>query len=466
MSRLTNLKRFCAIVRNGRCFKENITTEIVESAADRLAIKIKFAAPIMQNTNYRFNRLLTLGVINKLAVKIAVALAIGVGLVSLVLTGADWLRSLGMALAAGLIGGAVSSWLLKPLGAIGREVAGLQDHLYFTENNIHTGDELEDIMNSLAAYKRRVKSEFTGFKGIADEMNGYAENFNKLANRMRDTSNEISGVVMDVATAATNQAQETENAVAILNGNLETLQSVVTGQSRNKENLETAVSEIGHGFSEVRASSGKLTASMQKFSETKISVENLKNQANKINEITGMVAAIAGQTNLLALNAAIEAARAGEMGRGFSVVAEEVRKLAEQSRTHSDTIANDLKVLMDIIAGVVRMIEDEYDILAAESRQLDEVVAQNQQNIENIHSVADNIVDMVHKLEQEMTGLNQVYGKIESLAAISQENSAASEEESASVQVYNEKLQDMMDKIGEFKKVIHYFSEDINQYRT
>lgn len=121
---------------------------------------------------------------------------------------------------------------------------------------------------------------------------------------------------------------------------------------------------------------------------------------------------------------------------------------------------------MNIISGVVDAIQEEYDVLAAESRQLAEVVTGNTKNVGNIRKVADNIVDMIGKLEHEMSGLSEVYGKIESLAAISEENSAATEEVSASVSVYNDKLQDMMDKIREFKNVIQHFGEDINQYRT
>ena len=148
------------------------------------------------------------------------------------------------------------------------------------------------------------------------------------------------------------------------------------------------------------------------------------------------------------------------------MVAEEVRKLAEQSQHHSESISSDLEILMTIIDAVVGLIEEEYSILASESRQLGTVVKSNAQHVLNVRQVADNIVDMINKLEHETQGLNQVYGKIESLAAISEENSAASEEVSAAVTVYNDKLQDMMDKIGEFKKVIQNFSEDMNTYRT
>ncbi len=447
-------------------FKENIVTEIVESSAEHMKIKIKFPKAITHTEVYPINKFLSFGVIKNVPAKIGVA----VTLLTLATNGVLSLVGAAVPLWSAFISGGLAAFcsmiLLRPVATIRDEIKSMQERKYFTEIKLETNDHYEDIMEGLSLYKKRLKREFVGFKGTSDEMNKYADNFNMLADRMTETSQGISGVVHDVAMAASNQAEETTEAVGILNGNLETLKTVVVEQNRNKLQLEAAVAEINRGFGDVQASGAKLEHSLENFAHVKDSAVNLQAQATKITEITGMVAAIAGQTNLLALNAAIEAARAGEQGRGFAVVAEEVRKLAEQSHQHSDSITSDLKVLMDIISGVVTMIEEEYDILAVESRQLNEVVASNTKHVDNVHNVADNIVDMIEKLEHEMTGLGHVYGKIESLAAISEENSAASEEVSASVQVYNDKLQDMMEKIGEFKVVIGHFSEDVNQYRT
>jgi methyl-accepting chemotaxis protein len=447
-------------------FKEPIQTEIASSTADSMKIKIRFPQPIRNTVTHGLNRALSLGMFRSVAVKIALlSTLLGVG-VSILLPAIGLTAPVWGALAGGAAALVASMLLLQPIQSVLKEIQTMQERQYFMETQFTSNDEFEAIMEGLSEYKTRLKREFVGFKGIADEMNKYADDFNGLAEKMKATSNEITGVVHDVASAAMHQAESTTESVAILNGNLATLKQVVNEQDKNKSRLEAAVSEISQGFSDVEVSSQKLEHSMSQFADVKKSAENLETQATRINEITAMVSAIAAQTNLLALNAAIEAARAGEQGRGFAVVAEEVRKLAEQSQHHSDSISVDLKVLMDIINGVVSMIDTEYNVLASEAKQLSDVVAGNKRHIQNVHLVAENIVDMINKLETEMKGLNQVYGKIENLAAISEENSAASEEVSAAVQVYNEKLQDMMARIVDFKVVIGHFSEDVNQYRT
>ena len=447
-------------------FQENIQTEIVESTAGSMKIKIRFPQTIRNTVSHSLNRLLSLGIVRSVAVKIALLTT----LLAVALSSGFSLAGLSSPLWGALSGGigalVAAMLLMRPLQTVLDEIKTMQNRQYFLETQFHSGDEFETIMAGLADYKTRLKKEFVGFKGIADEMNKYADDFNGLAEKMKSTSNEITGVVHDVATAAMHQAENTTESVGILNGNLAALKLVVNEQDKNKARLEAAVNEISRGFKDVEISSQKLEHSMSQFAEVKSSAEHLETQATRINEITAMVSAIANQTNLLALNAAIEAARAGEQGRGFAVVAEEVRKLAEQSQQHSESIATDLKVLMDIISSVVGMIDAEYNVLAVEAKQLADVVVDNNQHVENVHLVAENIVSMINKLENEMKGMNQVYGKIESLAAISEENSAASQEVSAAVQVYNDKLQDLMARIVEFKTVIGHFSEDVNQYRT
>lgn len=447
-------------------FKEDIQTETVEASTELLKIKIRFPQPVSRLVSYRFNKLFSLGFIRSLPVKIGVATAAFSLLSNLALGAAGLDLPLWAPVFSGVLAAAGAAVLLRPFASVKAELQGILAHNYYGTTKVASDDEFEAIAELIDQYKKRVKSEFTGFKGTGDEMGMYAGNFNDLAEKMRRTSTEISGVVMDVALAATSQAQDTSQAVGILNGNLATLRTVVTEQERNKQQLEAAVAEIKGGFDDIQASNQRLERSMEKFGDVKQSAETLQDQASKINEITGMVAAIAGQTNLLALNAAIEAARAGEQGRGFAVVAEEVRKLAEQSQHHSESISRDLEILMRIISGVVALIEEEYAVLANESRQLGTVVHSNTLHVQNVHKVADNIVGMIDQLEQETKGLSEVYGKIEALAAVSEENSAASEEVSAAVTVYNDKLQDMMDKIGEFRTVIQHFTADINDYRT
>lgn len=445
-------------------YKEQVTTEIVEQGENSIRIKIHFSYPVTKRKRYGVNKIF--GFAGNVAVKVGLFAAISQFVVVMLLN----LIKINLPLWSSLVTGGIAflgtALFLRPMEALKGELQSLLEYRYFESLTIETKDEFEALSEKITAYKKRIKAEFTGFNGIGDEMNRYGSVFNDLAAKMSTASDEISSVVSDVAMAATHEAENTSEAVGILNGNIVALKAVVSEQVENNKRLECAVAKIDQGFGNVHDSSDKLDQSMARFDKVKFSVETLRVQTKKITEITNMVAAIAGQTNLLALNAAIEAARAGEHGKGFAVVAEEVRKLAEQSKQHSEIISSDVGVITNTIHEVVASVDEEYEVLATESKQLMAVVDDNVQHVQNIREVSGNIVGIIQRLEREMQEINGVYGKIEAIAAISEENSAATQEVSASVLTYNEKLQDMMEKISEFKKITQHFTEDIHRYKV
>lgn len=443
-------------------YKEKIEMWIVDKTEDSIQIKIRFDYPVEREKLFAANKLLRFA--GGVAGKIAVLSTAVCFVIALLLNMAQADIPLWSPLLMGVGAFFSASLLLRPLKSVEDEIHKLISYQYFDIVHVKTCDEFEDISDLFSAYKKRVKAEFTGYMGTGDELNRYGLTFNELAAKMSGASNEISGVVNDVALAAAQEAEKTAEAVGILNRSIDAMRRVVEEQVENNKKLGVAVEAIDQGFEDVHQSSNKLNESMKKFAEVKTSVKTLSVQAQKITEITGMVAAIAGQTNLLALNAAIEAASAGERGKGFAVVANEVRKLAEESKRHSQIISSDVEVITKTIRQVVGSVDAEYEVLATESEQLNAVVNENIQHVDNIRAVSQNIVDIIDKLEQQMKDINTIYSKLESIAAISEENSASSEEVSASVQTYNEKLRDMMAKIGEFKKAIQSFCDDINRY--
>lgn len=177
------------------------------------------------------------------------------------------------------------------------------------------------------------------------------------------------------------------------------------------------------------------------FDEIGEKIKKLSENIHNINKITDVIKSIAGQTNLLALNAAIEAARAGEAGRGFSVVADEIGKLAEQSKVSSENIQRLLKSIdvdteqvVQTTSDVSMDLNDQINVIkgAMESfKQLIDAVNEIQPGMETALGM------IVHVNERK----GSILGKVEEIASVSEETSAASQEISATTQYMNDELE-------------------------
>ena len=457
---------FGLIDGSSKYFNEKIQISEMSRTSDSIELKLTFEKDIYKNKNYILNKFMSFGFIKNINVKIAllsVIIFIVLDLCAALIAKdiPEFVRII-FAFASTIT---ASSLLNKPLKVIVKDFEKIKTHNYVENGEIHTNDIYETMYENLNGYKDSVKGDFVGFKGLTDEMNTFSDNLTAISEKMSGTSEGISGVVEQVASAATTQAEDTEHTVEILNDNVESIKNVVNNEKDNKDQLENAVLSIENTFGNVKETADKLSLILNKFEEVKNTGAEIQQKVEGISEIVSLVSSISSQTNLLALNAAIEAQRAGEAGRGFSVVADEVRKLSEQTKDAVDSINVSLTEFIKDIEKLIEGVSDQFDTLKDENKRLNSAVNESSTSNERIRVVTKNMIKTSEKLTEEVESFSQVFEKIESLAAIAEENSASSEEVSADVNTYTEELKKLTGSIMDFKKLTEEFKNDLDIYK-
>jgi methyl-accepting chemotaxis protein len=452
----------------GSCefFKEKVQIDEVERTKDSLKLKLTFEKDIYYKKKYFFNNLLSLGFIRSFGAKVGVFTFVTTFLVLLPLIGTDNIikAAVGSGVSA-LAAFAASSLLMAPKRLVQEELSRIINNEYAHDGAIVTKDFFEELYSLIQQYKKVVKADFVGFKGVTDEMNTFVDKINVISDSMNHTSNEISGVVEQVAEGAVMQAESTEQAVYMLNESINALKVIVNNENDNKQELETAMKKINNSYENVDNASKNITNTLETFQEVKNKGVQLQDKAKDITNIVSIVSGISEQTNLLALNASIEAARAGEQGRGFAVVAESIRKLAEQSNDAVKEINFNLEQFVQQIKLLVDNIGTQYNVLENETNSLEKVRDISYEANKSVQTVATSMIETINELNKEADSIATIYDRIESLAAIAEENSASSEEVSANVSNYTNEIKKLIDNIHEFKNITEGFKGELSKYK-
>lgn len=245
---------------------------------------------------------------------------------------------------------------------------------------------------------------------------------------------EISTVVEGIAKSASVQARDTENGVQQSASLSEGLENISVASKELKTNTIETEELKNNGISILSELMKKTEESNEAVVSLQDVIRTTSKSAEEITTASTVIVSIAEQTNLLALNAAIEAARAGESGRGFSVVADEIRKLAEQSSESTKRINEIIGVLQSNMETAYTRMEQTANIIKTQTNSI--VSTQNifkdlAFSIENIKNKVEQVENSSYKMS---TDKNRIIDILNSLSQSAQENAASTEQAAASAE--------------------------------
>lgn len=330
--------------------------------------------------------------------------------------------------------------------------------------NINTKDELGQMGNHLNKMIKVLRDIVKNVDESAENVVSTSEELTASAEETQSASEQIASSMQDVSAGAEKQvvlASQTRDNIHEISKNMEdvsnSLECIAQSSSGSYEKAMRGSSSIGNVIEQMNLIDKKVSASSD-------SVNILGNKSNEIGQIISVIKGIAEQTNLLALNAAIEAARAGEQGKGFAVVADEVRKLAEQSASASNKISLLINEIQGCIVSAINSMKDGNNAVKEGISIVDNAGVSFKDILASIDDVAVKIYESTQIINSTLTATQTMVSSIDEITNITdklaqniQTVAAASEEQTAIMKEVSGAAEALSHMSVELKKSLEMF---------
>ena len=293
---------------------------------------------------------------------------------------------------------------------------------------------------------------------ISSNMNKFIEKIRVLINEAKDSSNENSSLSEELSATSKEIKNRVENEFSIIQGITKEAQSMVeSSKSSNeksneaRENLKSVSQTLESTKINIIKTVSSINNAAQTEQELSVRLQNLVQSTEDVKEVLNVINDIADQTNLLALNAAIEAARAGEHGRGFAVVADEVRQLAEKTSKSLIEINNTVNLITQSVNDASIMMNDNSKFIVGVANDSN----RSQSEIEETSRLLDEAIAKTNSASSEVAIMSKSIEKtIESFMKVnrlSEENTRSVDEISKASGMLNNQVESLNNKLNQFK---------------
>ncbi|MBH0170913.1 methyl-accepting chemotaxis protein [Fictibacillus sp. 18YEL24] len=362
----------------------------------------------------------------------------------------------------------IGVWLLRSIQSSisvlkeGASIIGDGDLSYRVETN--SKDEMGELAQTFNRMAEKMQKSMNEVRDAAEKLTSSSQNLAAVSEETTAQSDEVTEAISQVATGAQSQADHLQECTLLLSdvtGYIKETASIsdeIASDAIQAENDGKAGSSIVHQLNTHSENFLELAQSL--ISE----IQDASNQSKQINSIVETIQEIAGSTDLLALNAAIESARAGEAGRGFSVVASEVRKLAERSKNEALRIQQ-----------LVKSMTNQMELLSKETVRFEQYRVDQVESVQQTEKAFSSIIQNVSQINGRISQVKSAIGRVESanenlseklfeVSAISEESVATSEQVSASSIHQKEAIHQVNIAATELQEIALTLQEEVDQF--